>query len=330
MMSDHSPTIGCHIYVRHKLLFPAKILLILSSIVVAASCTGTTTVMYSGPVKPAGETALIRGADTSINIVRCDGVRLSSNAATVLPGEHTVEVAYEEMEGYFLEGTIILGWEAEAGHTYIVDKVIHAPLYPGMSSMFITDQATKKKVSTAMSKPGTEEQRLRMFERKIKEFPQSLEFRLARGYLLMTLKRYREAFEESGTCISMNSDSVPAWVLKSGALYELGQYDESLNAITKAIQLAPDESGLIAIQKKIRENTADARKERLKLKAAYGEVISGEPSRLIIQHITRPRVIKEEYDSNGIDISAIKTGDKVYIEYIDGKPRQLKLIEKQN
>lgn len=68
----------------------------------------------------------------------------------------------------------------------------------------------------------------------------------------------------------------------------------------------------------------------LDVNAAFGEVISTGPSLLVIHHATHPTVVKEEYDTNTLDISAIKVGDKVYIEYVDGKPRILKSIEKQN
>lgn len=68
---------------------------------------------------------------------------------------------------------------------------------------------------------------------------------------------------------------------------------------------------------------------RTALRAAYGTVIAAETSRLIIHHSTRPSIVKEEYDTSGIDISSIKIGDKVYIEYLDGKPRILKSINRQ-
>ena len=168
----------------------ARLTIVLAMVFLILSCS-TTTQMYSGPERPAGETALIRGADSSIDIVRCDGTKLQTNAATVLPGDHTVEVTYRELdvEGTYLIGTIILMWKAEAGHTYIVDKIIHASA-PGMSSMFITDLATKKKVSTGLLKPGIEQERLRMIEEKIKEFPQYADFWAEKGYLLVRLGRY--------------------------------------------------------------------------------------------------------------------------------------------
>jgi hypothetical protein len=52
-------------------------------------------------------------------------------------------------------------------------------------------------------------------------------------------------------------------------------------------------------------------------------------SRLTVQHSARPAA-REEYDASTVDTSAIKVGDKVYMEYVDGKPRILKSIEKQN
>jgi hypothetical protein len=76
--------------------------------------------------------------------------------------------------------------------------------------------------------------------------------------------------------------------------------------------------------------TPTVHNKALDANAAFGEVISTGPSRLTIHHTNHSFVVKEECDTNTIDISAIKVGDKVYIEYVDGKPRILKSIEKQN
>jgi hypothetical protein len=305
-----------------------RIALSLFYILILTSCASTTK-MYSGPGRPATETALIRGVDSSIDILSCDGTKLSSNSAILLPGEHTVDVTYRERDsgGYSLAGSIRLQWMAEAGHTYIVEKSIHASSRPGMSAMYIIDQATNKNVSTGVLVPGTEESKLRMIETKIKEFPQRLEFQLDRAYLLMALKRYEEALEASTTCTLMNFNSAPAWKLKSEALCELKRYDQALDAITKAIHLRPIEQDWYLERNRIRERLGQTEND---LRATFGEVISIGSSRLTIHHATRPFVVKEEYDSNTVDISAIKVGDKVYIEYIDGKPRILKSIEKQN
>jgi hypothetical protein len=68
---------------------------------------------------------------------------------------------------------------------------------------------------------------------------------------------------------------------------------------------------------------------RTALRGAYVTVIATEASRLIVHHSIRSIIVKEEYDTSGIDISSIKIGDNVYIEYLDGKPRILKSINRQ-
>jgi tetratricopeptide (TPR) repeat protein len=310
---------------KQRLSFLVYALAVLIFGLLEASCS-TTTQMYSGSERPASDTALVRGADVSIEIIRCDGRKLNSRAAMLLPGEHTVEVTYSEGSGgYSLLGTIILRWKAEAGHTYIVDKAIHSASRPGMSTMFIIDQATGKNVSSGMIKPGTEEGRLRMIEASIEQFPQRAEFRIDKGYLLMKLKRYEEALATSETCISMNFNSAISWKLKSEALYELKRYDEAFDAITRAIQLRPNESEWYLEKDRIRQQKG-TRDEKQELRAAYGQVASADSSRLTIQHFTSSFNIEEEYDANDLDISKIKAGDKVYIEYHDGKPRILKSI----
>jgi tetratricopeptide (TPR) repeat protein len=218
----------------------AKLTIISVMVFLIFSCS-TTTQMYSGPERPSGDTALIRGADASINIVRCDGTKLRTNAATVLPGEHTVEVTYQESgEGYYLLGTIMLMWKAEAGHTYIVDKLIHAA--PGRSSMFITDLGTKKDVSTGLLKPGIEQERLRMVELSIKQFPQQADFWAEKGYLLVRLGRYDEATPALETALSIKPDYTDAWAVKSLAFFQQGRYDDSLAANDKVIQLRGNEA----------------------------------------------------------------------------------------
>jgi len=240
---------------NYRLLKLMLMMLLLTTAFLIASCSSVTQ-MYSGPEKPTGEIALVRGADASIDIVRCDGVRLSTGAATVLPGEHTVEVTYSELNrGYSLLGTILLAWKAEAGHTYVVDKIIHAA--PGMSRMFIIDAETKKEVSRSLLKPGSETERLRMYETKIKEFPQSADFWAYKGYLLVRLQRYEEAMSALDTALNLQPDMADAWLTRSLAFFQQKRYDESLTAIDKTIQLRgseEDKKFREGILKKMEEN----------------------------------------------------------------------------
>jgi hypothetical protein len=245
---------------RSKFLCCVKVLAVVISAFLLGSCSSTMK-MYSGPERPATETALIRGADATIDIVSCDGTRVTSTAVAVLPGEHRVEVSYSHLgsEGYSLLGTIMLRFTAETGHTYIVDKVIHAPSSPGMSSMFIIDHVTGKEVSTGMTKPGTEEVRLRLIEISIKEHPNNAEFWASKGYLLGKLKRYEEALPTLERATVLKPDFAEAWFMKSMVLCELKRYDEALTAVDKAIQLRPNEpafrQGKQDIMKRVNSST---------------------------------------------------------------------------
>jgi hypothetical protein len=236
----------------------AKPMIVVAMVFLFLSCS-TTTQMYSGPERPAGDTALIRGVDASIIMVRCDGMKLRTNAATVLPGEHTVEVTYRELnvEGYVLAGTLILGWKAEAGHTYIVDKVLDVGR--GMSTMFIADLATKKKVSAGLPKPGEEQERLWVIETKLKEFPQDSHFWAEKGYLLVRLGRREEAMPALETALSIKPDYADAWAVKSLAFYQQGRYEDALAAIDKTIQFRGNET-----DKKAREEIVKKMEEKKK------------------------------------------------------------------
>jgi hypothetical protein len=233
----------------------AKPMIVLVMVFLILSCS-TTTQMYSGPERPAGETALVRGADLSIEIIRIDGRKLNSMAASVLPGDHTVEVTYSG-QFYYLIGSMILRWKAEAGHTYVVDKLIGTA--PGMSSMFIIDLATKKKVSTGLLKPGEEKDRLKMIETSIKQFPQHAGFWVEKGYLLVRLGRYEEAITALETALNIKPDMADAWAVKSRAFFQQGRHDDSLAAIDKAIQFRGNEA-----DKKAREEILKKMEEKKK------------------------------------------------------------------
>lgn len=71
--------------------------------------------MYSEPVKPAGEIALVRGAGASADTARYDGVRLSAGTRKVLPGKHTPEITYSEPNrGYSLLSTMLPTWKSRS------------------------------------------------------------------------------------------------------------------------------------------------------------------------------------------------------------------------
>jgi tetratricopeptide (TPR) repeat protein len=233
----------------------AKLTIVLAIVFLILSCS-TIPQMYSGPERHASETALVRGADVSIEIIRIDGRKLNSTAASVLPGDHTAEVTYSG-QFYYLIGSMILRWKAEAGHTYVVDKLIGTA--PGMSSMFIIDLATKKKVSTGLMKPGEEKDRLKMIETSIKQFPQHAEFWAEKGYLLLRLGRFEDAIAALETALNVKPDMADAWALKSWAFFQQGRYDDSLADIDKTIQFRGNEA-----DKKAREEILKKMEEKKK------------------------------------------------------------------
>ncbi len=237
---------------RGKFFCSVKLLAVIIIASLGGSCSTAPMKAYSGPERPASETVLIKGTDTSINIVGCDGVQVNSTTVIVLPGKHTLEASYSEIksEGYYSEGTMVLMFTAEAGHSYLVDKVIHTSS-PGMSRMFVIDGASGKEVSTGMIKPGTETTRLAMIENKIKEYPKHAEFWAEKGYLLIKLKRYEEALTSLERATALKPDFVEAWFYKTGALYELKKYDEAITAVDKLIQLRPNEPAFKQIKQDI-------------------------------------------------------------------------------
>jgi hypothetical protein len=221
-----------------------------------ASCSSFGTYkLYTGPQRPATETALIEGADSTIIIASCDGVRFSSTSVSVLPGNHTVEMLYSGGGSYSAD-TSFLEFTAEAGHKYHVDKTLNTG--PGRYTPFILDKTTGKQVSRFMIKPGSEQQRLEIVEKSLKEHPREATFWLEKGDLLCKLKRYEEALPCLETALSLKSDQNGGfWSLKSFVLYNLKRYDEALADIDKAIKLRNNEN-----DKKGRETVLKAMKAK--------------------------------------------------------------------
>ena len=91
-----------------------------------ASCGGLTLKGYTGPTLPADETAMVRSGAFA-NIVRCDGLELSSSQlkVAVLPGKHTIEMTMRrQMIGFKLFHSDVIGsatFIAQAGRRYLVD-----------------------------------------------------------------------------------------------------------------------------------------------------------------------------------------------------------------
>jgi hypothetical protein len=225
---------------KGKLLFYVGVLVVVISLFLAGSSFAAPKRMYTGPERPASETALIRGASSEINIESCDGVKVTSLDLAVLPGDHIVEMSFS---GVLMRSadTSFLQLIAEAGHTYIVDiEDVHTQ--PGARyHAFILDKTTGKRVSRHFLPPSQLEQRLAFNEQSLNQFPQNADSWAEKGYLLIKLKRYEEALPALEKATELKPDSAEAWFMKSGVLYELKRYDEAITAVDKAIQLRPNE-----------------------------------------------------------------------------------------
>ena len=223
---------------RGKLLFYMEVLAIVASLFLVGSSFAAPKRMYTGPERPASETALIRGATFEINIESCDGVKVTSSDIAVLPGDHTIEMSFHGVMEYS-QDTSFLQFTAEAGHTYLVDKEYPHNQPGGWYAPFILDKTTGEKVSQSFIPPSQLEQRLSIIEKSIKGHPQNANFWAEKGIILVKLKRYEEALPAIETALSLKPDlgGGGVWYLKSSVLYELGRYDEALADIEKAIKL---------------------------------------------------------------------------------------------
>jgi hypothetical protein len=121
--------------------------------------------LYRGPALPADQTALVEsGAHT--HITRCDGLKITSLKAAVLPGEHVLEMAPAEegqpYRGYLFHSTVTgsVGFDAEAGHAYTVHVDIvtaSTPVDEGGSGYewigYVRDRSSGKVVASTVSLP---------------------------------------------------------------------------------------------------------------------------------------------------------------------------------
>jgi hypothetical protein len=242
---------------RGNLLCYVKVLAVVASVFLAGSCSTAPMRGYTGPELPASQTALIRGASSGINIVSCDGMKVTSSAVSVLPGDHIIEMSYfDSISESYSVGTSFIKFTAEAEHIYSVGHMSSS--LPGRYEVLVMDQTTGKRVPLKfVDTPGTGERMLKAAEEAIKEHPQNAEFWANKGFALVMLKRYEEALPALEKAISLKPDFAEAWSLKSQTLYELKRYGEALTATEKAIQLRPNEqvykrNGEI-IMKKIKE-----------------------------------------------------------------------------
>lgn len=223
---------------RGNISFYIEVLAVVASLFLAGSSFAAPQRMYTGPERPASETALIRGATTEISLESCDGVKITSLDVVVLPGVHTIGWTHRGARD-----TDFRKFTTEAGHTYVVDR--KELNIPGRYSVLITDRTSGKNVSTIWFVPrAVAEQRLAVADKSIEQFPRKADFYGEKADMLMRLERYSEALQPLDTAISFTSNNPQLWAMKSRVLYELKRYDEALIAIDKAIALRPDISEL--------------------------------------------------------------------------------------
>ena len=254
--------------VSNKSLFCVNVLVVIALIFLVGPSFAAPQRMYSGPEKPASETALVMGATMEINIESCDGVKVSKLEVTVLPGEHTVEMSPRgSTSNAFLKFT------ADAGHTYIIDVERAKNIQGAFYHPFILDKTTGKRVSQLFIPPSKLEERLEKVDKWTKEHPQSANFWAEKGDLLNKLKRYSEALSALETAVSLKSDDGAIWNVKSFSLYQLGRYEEALADIEKAIKLRGndnDKKGKETILKKIEERKSTTPREKYE-----GNIVDG-------------------------------------------------------
>ena len=307
-----------------KVLRRLRFFWFLTSVFYICSCGSSVVYYHTNPEPVLDQVAQVWVTGPALNINTCDGKRLIANSFLVTAGTHTITGWIEDRMAEQYTRTFSLTFHAEAGHSYIVQYA-----YTGNYTIFIVDKVTGKPVQL-LSKDSSQAAwtKLADIDKKLLAKPQSYDLWLNKGLLLRQLNQYEEALAAFDTATQMTTNAGMAWKQKSELLVELKRYDEAMTAITRAILASPVTQGWYVEKQKIaRLQSGGSDKEDFS--AAYGEIISISPSQLVIQHSTRPFVVKENYDSHGIDVSAIKKGDKVYIEYLDGKPRVLKTIERQ-
>ncbi|HVN96689.1 MAG TPA: tetratricopeptide repeat protein [Syntrophorhabdaceae bacterium] len=236
------------------------------SVLLISSCAVAPYKAYTGPDLPPDETALIERASIDIAIKSCDGTEVTSDAVTVLPGDHTLEMSFNEVGRYYARNTCFLKFTVEAGHTYRIDKRFSS--IPETYEGFVVDQNTGKQVVSGCAYiPGNEKQMLAFVEKSIKEHPKNATLWAAKGNVLFNLKKYDEALSAFETAISLNPDFADAWAMKSSTLVFLKRYDEALISVDKAIQLRPNQMELErlkdAIMKALRLRTAGSHAARV-------------------------------------------------------------------
>lgn len=182
-----------------------KIIVICSALVLLAACS-TTTKMYFGPDRPAGETAIIRPASSGVNIKSCDNQRFTTSEAIVLPGGHTIDVSFfDSLSNCYSRDSILMDFTAEAGHIYMVDILLNTG--PGRYSAIIRDKTSGLSVARNLRSSATVESRLAFTEKSAREHPVSPIILTERGDALFQAGRYEEALRSFETALSFTPES---------------------------------------------------------------------------------------------------------------------------
>jgi hypothetical protein len=220
-----------------------KLLVLLFAMVLVVGCASSSR-MYSGPELSASQVAIVRPAQISVSIESCDNKRLSGLASSlsVLPGEHVIEMSIRAPGIMYSADTSFMTFKAEAGHVYAVDWE-QSKTAPNRYTSFIVDVGTNKVVSAYMLKPGTEELRLQLVEKSIKEHPRNANLWVEKGDLLGRLRRYDEALPAFEAALSLDNNQGGAfWNMKSFVLHQLGRDEEALADMEKAVKLRGNDS----------------------------------------------------------------------------------------
>jgi hypothetical protein len=98
-------------------------LILVAAILLIAACSSAPMKVYEGPQLPESQTALVASGPHTY-IASCDGVRLDASrlSVAVLPGRHTVEVAFAGIETetalYYSRALGSITFTVEAGRAY--------------------------------------------------------------------------------------------------------------------------------------------------------------------------------------------------------------------
>ena len=200
------------------------IIILLSTVIVLAGCSSTQK-MYSGAELPSTQTALVRGADMTINLVSCDGKKITSNEIIVLPGDHTIEMSYHQQGVSYSADTALIDFTAETGHAYIVDRLIGGG---NTYRVTIIDRDSQQKVGRNERSSRTPEQSLELYTRYIKEAPRWPGTWMQRGDHLVAMKRHKEALADYEKALSITKDA-PLFTNKNDILKRIDDTKKLIN-----------------------------------------------------------------------------------------------------